>query len=374
MMSCSAMRFSWQSGWNGWKRFDKGQRDIISPSEWNVLVKRSVLVNLQRPDYYRILEVKPDASQETIRKKYRYLARKYHPDVARMHPQKAEKMFKSVSEAFSVLGSIEMREQYDREYRKFSSRTRETYRENWSQDVGEDIKSVLTLTLQQAVLGCEIEVALNALSRCRKCMGSGTSPGGRSKTCEICRGHGEFYKTLVTADDRKISTLTVCPQCSGKGFKVVDSCDSCFGSGLKRDTKSISVTIPPGVEDESVLRVSGQGDASAGGGRNGDVLLKLKVLPNDTVRRQGQDLISDLSIPLWMALLGGSIQVKTWHGSLKTLIIPAGTQHGYCLTVPDEGVMRKGNQYYVVSIVIPKIIEDCEEQKRILNRLQSLHG
>lgn len=352
-------------------RLDKSGKDVRRFRKTTGIGRPgSCVARLRMPDYYSILGVSPDSPVEVIRKSYRRLARRYHPDVADMAPRQAGEIFKAISEAFSILKDTERRHQYDIDLRAFRAYEQQRY----GHRPGRDVHAEVTITLREAILGCETAVEVDALSACVACLGSGSMPGGHGQRCEMCNGHGDFYKSTSDYENSRRTVLVVCPLCSGKGSKVFGVCEVCTGTGLKRRTKTIHVRVPAGIEEGTIMRVPGQGDASVEGGGHGDALLHIRTIPNDLLRREGFDLFSDLQVPLWMALLGGCIRVKTLHGRLRSVKVPAGTEDGSQLEVPHEGVLRRGRQFYRVRIIVPCVHESSKEEKEILYRLASLQN
>ena len=210
--------------------------------------------------------------------------------------------------------------------------------------------------------GGSCRVTLSALRQCPQCQGSGGIPGGRSERCQVCKGQGDFFKTTATPTGR-LSTLQTCPNCGGKGLHVVDCCTACHGRGMTRQPKPIGFKVPAGTEDGAVLRLRGQGHASGAGGAGGDALLHVTVQPRNDIERRGMDLHSDLLIPLWIALAGGSVEVPMLQGpGWRQLVVPAGTQHGERLSLAREGVVGKGSHHFAVRIAVPKELSQRETE------------
>jgi molecular chaperone DnaJ len=315
-------------------------------------------------DYYQLLELSSTAATEAeIRTAYRRLARRYHPDV---NPAvEAEDIFKALSQAINVLSDPERRRAYD-EQRIFRATG-----VPWPDAVpgsGTDLHEILTITLKQAILGCKKRVKVGALRGCPECRGSGSSPGGRTERCMMCKGQGDIFKSTATATGRR-TALVSCPACRGKGLNVLDHCSACMGDGLVRYARSLTVSVPPDVRDGDALRILGGGDANSVGGPNGDLFLHVKVLPDPILRRKGMDLMSDVEVPLYVALLGGCVIVNHCVHGACTLQVPAGTQHEAQLSLPRRGVLRKGSHVFTVRVKIPEV---SGEQVPLLQRIAAI--
>jgi len=319
-------------------------------------------------DHYRVLELNRYASDADIKRAYRRMARRWHPDV-NQSPH-APTVFSQVLEAFETLSDRIKRAAYDSHlYPNIKDTQYSSHQE--SPSLRDDLRATLTITLAEAVIGTDRDLLLPVLQQCPACRGSGGREGSSFDQCEICRGLGDFIKTTTTPTGRS-SIVTCCPACCGKGVKVLDCCPTCSGSGLTRLPKSIKVSIPAGTEDGAVVRLSGQGHSAENGRLPGDVVLRVIVHPDGAIKRHGMDLHSVVYVPLWIAVLGGSVAVPTLRGGERDLRIPTGTQDGTRVTVPGEGVLGKGSFHFTVRIAVPTSVSP--EESHILQQLSELRS
>lgn len=344
-------------------------------------------------DYYEILGVSKDASADDIKKAFRQLAKKYHPDMNKDDPSAAEK-FKEVNEAYQVLGDETKRQQYDTygsaafdgsapqgDYGSYSSgfggfggfgdifesffggmaggssRQRRNGPER-----GADIETELRIEFMEAAQGVKKEVKISRRETCDHCHGTGAKPGTSTKTCPTCNGTGQ--KRSQTAFG--MFTITTCPTCGGEGTIVESPCEHCHGTGTTSQLRTISLNIPAGIDDGQIMTVSGQGHAGRKGGENGDVYIRIRVRPSRTWRREGQDLYMDIDISFAQAALGDSITVPTLTGDVK-YDLPAGTQTGTTFRLRDKGIKylrqnRNGDLYVKVNVVVPKKLTDRQKE------------
>lgn len=352
---------------------------------------------MAKKDCYEILGVSRNATQEEIKKAYRKLARKYHPDV-NPGDKKAEERFKEIQEAYEVLKDPEKRAQYDRFGQtggfdfssQWSSYSTGSPFGNFSQGfgrgidfedlfgsifgggagtaaetfVGRDIESELTISLEQAFTGINTQVTLPIEKECPYCGGQGKKIGKNTRTCSTCKGSG---RSRIGKGPLNISA--VCPACGGVGKVGLEMCSACGGRGRTSDTKRLTVKIPPGVKDGSKIRVAGQGLPGEGGTRTGDLYINIHVSPHPVFKREGDDLYSEEPLPFQTAILGGKINVRTIDGTLSSMTIPAGTQAGQKFRLKGKGMPKpgggsRGDQYVTVYITVPKYI-DPESKKLI---------
>ena len=356
-------------------------------------------------DYYNILGVDRNASPEEIKKAYRKLALKYHPDKGKNGD---EAKFKDVNEAYQVLGNEQKRRQYDQFGQAFSGSGKagfdftsggvppqwdfsgfqqsgfgdmgdifETFfgrsgsRRRSPADIkrGRDLETVIEITFDEALFGASKDVYVNREVPCDSCSATGSATG-KQKTCDRCGGKGQtevIRKTMLGA----IRQVQVCPECKGLGEVPEKNCKTCRGEGKIRKSEKIKVEIPAGIDQGQTIRVTSKGDAGWRGGKIGDLYLTVNILPSKEYAREGDDLSKVVSIPFTTAVLGGSVEVTTPYDSIN-LKIPAGTKAGEIFKVRDHGVqklnsLKKGNLYLEIDIDVPKRL--TLKQRRLLQEL-----
>lgn len=359
-------------------------------------------------DYYEVLGVDKNADKKTIKKAYRKLAMKYHPDVN--HEEGAEEKFKELSEAYGVLSDDEKRKRYDQfGHAGMDGFSQEDIFNNINfEDIfngfgfgggsqggfgsifdlfgfggessgpsgrGQDISQIVELTLEEVASGVSKDLDVRHKKKCPKCNGTRAEPGSSVKTCPQCNGAGQV-KQVQNTPLGQFATVSKCPQCNGEGQHVEKPCTECHGSGLKTTTNKVSINIPAGVETGTKLRVSGEGDDGIRGAPSGDLYVTIKVLKHDLFRREGQDLFYDLPISYVQACLGDSVDVPTIDGE-ASLNIPAGTQSGSTFKLRGEGIKSlnwsgKGNLYVKVQVVVPKKLS--AKQKEVLKEFADVSG
>lgn len=347
-------------------------------------------------DYYNTLGVDKNASQDDIKKAFRKIAHKYHPD----KPTGDEEKFKEANEAYQVLGDEKKRAQYDQfgsaafdgsaggfggqgfggfDFSGFQgaggfedlgdifgdifgggrSRSRERR--------GSDIQVDADLTFKESIFGADKEVHISKQAPCDRCSGTGGEPGEGMDTCKDCDGQGVqigVQRTMLG----NIQTKRTCPTCQGAGEMPKKPCSTCDGRGVEQKKQTLTVTIPPGVEDGAMLRVRGEGEAIKGG-RSGDLFVRLHVARNKQFERQGTTLITQASIGFTQAALGDTIEVETVDGPVE-LKIPSGTQSGAQFRLRGKGVPHghgRGDQIVVVHVITPKKLSRA--QKKLLEEL-----
>ncbi|MFZ5497361.1 MAG: molecular chaperone DnaJ [Verrucomicrobiota bacterium] len=361
-----------------------------------------------KQDYYELLGVAKNASEEEIKKAYRKKAVQYHPD---KNPgnKEAEEMFKKVSEAYEVLKDSEKRAAYDRyghaAFEQAGAGPRgaggfggggfhdpfDIFREVFGQGGGgggifdqffggegnggpgrgSDLRYDLEITLEEAARGVEKEISFRKLGECRHCHGSGAEPGSKKTTCPTCRGAGQ-----VTTSRGFFHVRQVCPTCHGSGSRFEKVCGKCSGEGRVQETAKINVRIPAGVDTGSKLRSSGNGEAGVMGGAAGDLYIVIHVQEHEVFERQGDDLFCEIPIKFTLATLGGTIQVPTMEGK-ATLKIPAGTQSGTTFRLKGRGMPQlrgggHGDQLIRVHVEVPTAL--TAEQRRKLEDFAQVCG
>lgn len=358
-------------------------------------------MSAQKRDYYEVLGVARDASADDIKKTYRKLAVKYHPD-KNPGDKAAEEKFKEVAEAYEVLSDTAKRQQYDQfghaafgpgrgagpgaggfgfggidleeALRTFMGATggggsifddffgggRRTRDRNAPQS-GSDLRFDLEIDFEEAVLGSSREIRIDLNEACARCNGSGAEPGSGSKTCPTCRGAGQ-----VVSGGGFIQFRQTCPTCRGSGEVIEKPCTACGGSGLVRARRTIQVKIPAGVETGSRLRIPGKGEGGLRGGPPGDLYIVLHVREHEFFKRDDLDILCEMPVPFHIAMLGGDVHVPTIHGSAE-LKIPAGTENGSVFRLRGKGITNPrygtGDHHVIVRIEIPQGLGGKEKKK-----------
>ncbi|MBD1879717.1 MULTISPECIES: molecular chaperone DnaJ [unclassified Coleofasciculus] len=354
-------------------------------------------------DYYEILGVSRDSDKEEIKRAYRRLARKYHPDVNK--EPGAEERFKEINRAYEVLSEPETRTRYDRYgeagvasgvgagpdlgdignfadifesfFSGFGGAGGQTAARRRSGPVrGDDLRLDLKLEFREAVFGGEKEIRIPHLETCATCSGAGAKPGTRPRACPTCSGSGQVRRATRTPFG-SFTQVSVCPTCNGEGQVIEDKCETCGGVGRKQETKKLKITIPPGVDNGTRLRVSKEGDAGLRGGPPGDLYVYLFVEEDAEFHRDGINVLSEIKISYLQAILGCRLEVNTVDGPVE-LTIPAGTQPNTVLTLENHGVPKLGNpvsrgdHLINVGIDIPNRI--TAEERELLEKLAKIKG
>ena len=354
-------------------------------------------------DYYEILSVSRDASKEEIKRAYRRLARKYHPDVNK--EAGAEERFKEINRAYEVLSEPETRARYDRFgeagvaagagagfqdfsdiggfadifetiFSGFGGMGSQTTARRRGPTRGDDLRLDLKLEFREAVFGGEKEIRIPHLEACQVCNGTGAKPGTGARNCTTCGGTGQVRRATRTPFG-SFAQVSACPTCNGEGRVIEQKCSTCGGAGRKQETKKLKITIPPGVDNGTRLRVSREGDAGVRGGSQGDLYVYLFVEPDKKFRRDGINIHSEIMISYLQAILGCRLKVNTVDGT-EELIIPAGMQPNTVLTLENRGVPKLGNpvsrgdHLITVKIEIPTRLS--AEERELLEKLAKIKG
>lgn len=356
---------------------------------------------MSKKDYYDLLGVEKTASENDIKKAYRKLAMKYHPDkfsnASEKEKKEAEEKFKEVNEAYQVLSDPDKRAKYDRfghaafenggagagGFGGFSGgfegfgNAEDIFSSFFGggggfsggrqrgPEPGADLRVDVTLTLEEVAKGVEKEINYRRQAKCKTCNGTGAEPGSNLKTCDKCNGTGKIKVTQRTVFGN-FQSVEECDKCKGKGKIPEKKCKSCNGTGLERETVKKTVKIPIGIEDGQRLRLSGMGDASTEGGPNGDLYIFIHVKEHDFFVRHGDDIICEIPITFAKAALGGEIDIPTLKGK-KSIKIPAGTQNGKVFRLKGEGINNPrayapGDQLVKIIIEVPTNLTDDQQE------------
>ena len=342
---------------------------------------------MAKRDYYEVLGVQRNASNEELKSAFRNLARKYHPDVNK-EPD-AEEKFKEINEAYAILSDAQKRQVYDQygseglngmggapdwstidfsdifgEFFGFGS-SAGRQRQNAPRR-GVDLNYSVTLAFEEAVFGAEKEIEITRDEVCSTCGGKGSEPGTSPTRCTTCGGKGEVRQVRQTFLGSMVQ-VTTCPACNGRGEIITTPCHTCKGHGLERKTVKKKVSIPGGVDSGNQVRLAGEGQPGVNGGPNGNLYVEIKVKPHKFFRRKGNDILLDLNVNVAQATLGAEIEVPTLEGPAK-LSIPAGTQPGKVFTLRGKGSPSvrgsgRGDQLVIVNVEIPTRLSD--EQRKL---------
>lgn len=352
-------------------------------------------------DYYDVLGVSKSADAQEIKKAYRKLAMKYHPD-RNPDDKEAEEKFKEVSEAYEVLSDDTKRQTYDQfghdavngqggfggggfgggqgfggfedifgdmfgdifggGFSSGGSRRRGPQR-------GADIRQSVTISFEEAAFGKKTSIKVNRNEECDACGGSGAKPGTSKKTCSTCNGSGQVRSVQKTPFGNIASTRT-CGECNGTGETIDSPCTKCKGSGHVRKTKTIEVDIPAGIDDGQMIKLTGQGEAGDKGAPRGDLYIVVNVKPHKLFTRDGNDIYFEMPITFVQAALGDELEVPTLDGKVK-YTIPEGTQTGTVFRLKEKGIPKirgnsRGDQYVKVIVEVPTKLNDA--QKDILKQ------
>jgi molecular chaperone DnaJ len=342
-------------------------------------------------DYYEVLGVNRSATPQEIKKAYRRLAREYHPDVS--DAPGAETRFKEINEAYEVLSDPEKRATYDRFGHVAPGGTGfgfdfgfrdpfEIFEEVFGQGFGfrtsarrgprrgADLRYDLSLTFEEAVFGCEKEIEVTRHEVCPRCDGSGAEPGTSPVRCEECNGTGQVRRVQRSILGSFVSVVT-CPACQGEGETVSVPCSQCEGRKHVYVTRKLSVTVPPGVENGTQIRLASEGEIGQRGGPPGNLYVVLDVEPHPVFERRDDDILVELQINVTQAALGAEVEVPTLEGD-EEISIPPGTQNGTVLRLRDKGVPHlrhngRGDELVLMRVAIPTKLS--REQKQLFQEL-----
>ena len=313
-------------------------------------------------DYYDILGVSKNASQDEIKKAFRKKARQYHPDVNKDNPKEAEAKFKEANEAYEVLSDETKKAQYD----QFGHDAFKQGGGAGGPQKGNDLREDIDISFEDAAFGKSMEIEVHRHEECDHCHGTGGEPGSRVDTCPNCHGSGQEAVIQNTPFGRMQSVRT-CSRCHGTGKSIEKPCSKCRGTGEMLAKRKISIKIPAGVDSGSRLRVANEGEPGILGGPKGDLYVYIFVRPHKEFERNGNDVISRVNISFAQAALGATIQVNTLDGKVE-LKIPEGTQTGTAFRVKGKGIpylrnpKQRGDQHIVVTVQTPKKLTDTQRE------------
>ena len=345
---------------------------------------------MNNTEYYDRLGLSKDASQDEIKRAYRKLSKKYHPDINK--EPGAEEKYKEILEAYETLSDAQKRAAYDQYgpdgangfggqgsfggfdggagfggfediFSSFfgggATRNPNAPRQ------GDDLQYRVNLSFEEAVFGAEKEIHYNREVTCKTCSGSGAKPGTSPVTCGRCHGHGVINVHTQTPLGMMRRQVT-CDVCHGTGQEIKDPCQTCHGTGREKQSHTVSVKIPAGVETAQQIRLAGQGEAGFNGGPYGDLFVVINVNPSDKFTRDGSTIYYTLNISFVQAALGDTVEVPTVHGNVE-MVIPAGTQTGKTFRLKGKGAPRlrggsQGDQLVTVKIVTPTKLNDAQKE------------
>lgn len=335
-------------------------------------------------DYYEALGIERNAGESEIKKAYRVMALKYHPDKNPDNPE-AEARFRECTEAYQVLSDPEKRSQYDRYGKTFDSSSfgGANFDSSFFQDLfgdafgdlfgggrsnqanaarrGSNITVNKSISFEDAVFGAELKLSVRQRHLCEKCEGSGAEPGGK-ETCHSCNGSGTY-----TLRQGFFAVQSTCPACGGMGSIIKEKCGECSGSGFYTKTKELSVKIPAGIEDGMAIRAAGEGHSGINGGPAGDLIVGVYVSPHKVYQRSGNDLILKMPVRFTDAVLGKEITITMLDKSEEKVHIKAGTQFGDVITlrgkgIPDVHGRGKGDLIIDLDIMLPNKLNDAQKK------------
>ncbi len=352
-------------------------------------------------DYYAVLGVPASSTADELKKTYRRLAKKHHPDTNASDPKSAER-FKEISEAYGVLGDADKRKQYDDMRRLgafgggYGSRPgprpsggpqaggNQTYQDfdvggigglgdlfssmfggqartrSRAPERGETLEKTVDVPFRVAAAGGKVEVEMEVNEECGTCHGNGAAPGATMRTCGECNGRG-----VISFGQGSFAVNRPCPVCIGRGQVPSERCPTCGGTGEVRTVKRVAIAVPAGAESGSKVRLRGQGPKGAGGGVAGDLLITFNVLTDKFFKRDGLDLIASVPINIAQATLGSRVSIRTLDGKKVAVRIPAGTPSGKRFRITGQGVDKdgkRGDLYVEIAISVPEQLSEAQEK------------
>lgn len=341
-------------------------------------------------DFYEILGVEKDASEEELKKAYRKLARQCHPDANPDDPE-AEAKFKELGEAYATLSDPDRRSNYDRFgtagpgggagfdpfdiFSSFFGGDPFGFNRRSGPQRGRDLVVALEITLEEVVTGVTKSFPVRSLRSCGRCSGSGAEPGTTSTTCERCSGSG-IIRSMQRGFFGNVVTSSTCPECGGLGQKIKSPCTECRGEGRVEKEEEVKVEVPSGVDDGMQLRVTGRGEAGPKGGVAGDLYVQLRVKPIKGFERQGADVLVEVDLPFTQATLGTSLKIDSFDGKVE-VEVPPGTQPGEIITIRNSGVAHlgrsgRGDLLIQINVKIPAGLS--REEDGLIRQFASMRG
>lgn len=353
-------------------------------------------------DYYEVLGVSKGASDDELKKAFRKEAKKYHPD---LHPgdKEAEEKFKEINEAYEVLSNPEKRQRYDQfghagvdpnygaggggaysgGFGDFGDIFSDIFgggfgfggggRRNGPKR-GNDVRQVVNVSFEEAAFGCKKKINITKMEGCPSCGGTGAKKGTSPETCQHCHGTGQIQTQQRTILGY-MTNVTTCPHCHGTGKIIKEPCKDCRGTGKVRNSKTVEINIPAGIDNDQTMQLSGQGEPGERGGPNGDLLITVRVRPHEIFERRDNDVYLEMPISFVQAALGATLTVPTLDGAVE-YDIPEGTQSGTRFRLRGKGIpfirgKGRGDQYVTVTVEVPKnlssrqkeLLRDFEEDK-----------
>lgn len=356
---------------------------------------------MAKRDYYEVLGVSKDASKDEIKKAYRKLSKKYHPDINK--EEGADEKFKEITEAYEVLSDQNKRANYDQfghsgpqggfggqgfggqDFSGFGGGFEDIFstffggggaqRDPNAPRKGDDLQYTMTISFEEAVFGAEKEISIRKEVKCETCEGSGAKPGSKKKTCHYCNGAGHVAVEQNTILGR-VRTEKVCPVCNGTGEEIEEPCPTCHGKGTQTKNVKIKVKVPEGVDTDQQIRLAGEGAPGHNGGPQGDLYVVFRVKTSDKFIREGDDIFYNLKISFPQAALGDEVKVPTLDGEV-ILTVPEGTQDGKQFRMKDKGVKNvhgygHGDLFVNINVVTPTKLS--EKQKSLMREFAELSG
>ena len=365
----------------------------------------------QKRDYYEVLGVNKNATDDELKKAYRKLAKKYHPDANPDNPKEAEAKFKEVNEAYEVLSDSQKRRMYDQfgtadpsqgfgggqgpfgngGYYSYTSSGFDDFgdlgdifssffgggfggrssRPNNGPEKGADLKASIDITFEESYLGCEKEIILTRNETCTKCKGSGAKTSASIETCKMCHGTGTV-RQLQNTMLGQIQTQRTCSNCHGTGKVIKEVCEECKGKGTVRKQAKIKIKIPAGIDDKQTIVLRGEGEPGKRGGAQGDLYIVVRVKKHSIYTRDGSKVLCEVPITFTQATLGADIKIPMVDGSNEEYKIPEGTQSGTKFTIKNKGFKSVNGTYqgdfvFTVHVQVPKHLS--KEQRDILVEL-----
>lgn len=359
---------------------------------------------MEKKDFYEVLGVSKGADEKEIKKAFKSLARKYHPDVSK--EENAEEKFKEIQEAYAILSDADKRAQYDQfghaafeqggaggfggaQGFDFGDIFSEIFGGGFSSGGfggfgsqsqnpnaprrGRDVETTVVLSFKEAAFGVKKDVSTRVEKKCETCNGQGASNPSDVHTCGTCHGKGKVQRTQRTMLGNMVSE-SICPTCHGKGKEIKNPCNACRGTGRHEYNKEFTVTFEAGVENGAYMRIPSRGEGGYNGGPDGDLFLNIRVQADDFFHQQGANLFVEVPITYTQAALGSTIAIPTIHGDVD-LKVPAGTQTGSKLRLRGKGIHSKrghGDQYVTVNVKIPTSLSS--DEKKLLRELANVEG